>query len=163
VWWIVLYYIWVFLILDQRIKKRGYVTLFTWVTQSRVVASMLSNISSNHFIQKAFYVLGHYGFGVFTMCLAGILWRHFLAHLCFIIFIGAISVWNGAGHYLNVFPNKYQESIDKKIEKRMAKSKSPASQSIEDHSESKSQEPSKKESTRSGKRNRGQRAVSSGF
>lgn len=120
-WWILIYYLWVFIVLDRRVKERGYVTLFTWfMTKSDLIGQLLRNVSSNDLIQKAVYVMGHYGFGVFTMAFATVLWDSFWAHLTFVLVIGVIAAWNGAGHYLHVFSVTYEEDVQMKADRRVS-------------------------------------------
>lgn len=119
-WWMVLYYVWVFIILDRRVKRKKYMTLFTWLAAMKTIGDLIKAVSPNEFVQKVTYVLGHYVFAMATMFLATVLWRNFYVHLGFILLMAAIAVWNGAGYYLQVFSNKYEKEVAEKVQKKLA-------------------------------------------
>jgi hypothetical protein len=125
-WWMVLYFMWVFIILDKRVKRKGYTTLFTWMANTHVMGDIIRAISPSEVIQKAVYLLGHYVFALITMVLATFLWKNFYLHLVFLAGIGTFAAWNGAGYYLNIFTSRYEQEVDEKVKKRLAEMRSPS-------------------------------------
>lgn len=109
-WWVVLYYVWVFVIMGPRIKRRGYKTLFDRVV-SRGPTKFLAKISKNDLIQKAAYMLTHFMFALFTMLLTTVYWRSFWIHVAFVLVIISVSAWNASGFYFTVFLAKYEEEL----------------------------------------------------
>jgi hypothetical protein len=105
-WWVFIYYLVVLIALDKRIKRKKYTTLFTWMLDSPGLGPVLKAISPKEYVQKGTYVLGHYAFTVVTMIFATFLWNNFYLHFFFMLFIGAMASWNGAGYYLTVFSRK---------------------------------------------------------
>eukprot|EP00672_Neobodo_designis_P020255 CAMPEP_0174837200 /NCGR_PEP_ID=MMETSP1114-20130205/6579_1 /TAXON_ID=312471 /ORGANISM="Neobodo designis, Strain CCAP 1951/1" /LENGTH=403 /DNA_ID=CAMNT_0016071249 /DNA_START=54 /DNA_END=1263 /DNA_ORIENTATION=- len=109
-WWVVIYYLWVYVVMNRRIQERGYKTLYDRVS-SRGPTKFLTKVSRNHLVQKAAYMVVHVGFATFTMLLATAYWRSQAAHLVFIAAILATSAWNASGFYFTVFANKYAEDL----------------------------------------------------
>jgi hypothetical protein len=109
-WWVVLYYVWVFVIMGPRIKRRGYKTLFDRVV-SRGPTKFLAKISKNELIQKAAYMMTHFLFALFTMLLTTVYWRSFWIHVAFVLVIISVSAWNASGFYFTVFLAKYEEEL----------------------------------------------------
>eukprot|EP00475_Leptophrys_vorax_P002656 TRINITY_DN11492_c0_g1_i1.p1 TRINITY_DN11492_c0_g1~~TRINITY_DN11492_c0_g1_i1.p1 ORF type:complete len:458 (+),score=86.79 TRINITY_DN11492_c0_g1_i1:76-1449(+) len=120
-WWMVLYYVWVFILLDKRVKRKGYMTLFSWLSGSKTIGELLKASSPHEKIQKAVYVLGHYCFALLTMIVATFLWHNFYLHLAFILAISTAAVWNGAGYYISVFSSRYEEEVTKKVKQTIEK------------------------------------------
>jgi hypothetical protein len=109
-WWVVLYYLWVYLVMNRRIQERGYKTLFDRVS-NRGPTKFLAKISTNDLVQKSAYMIVHIAFATFTMLLATAYWRSQVAHTIFIILILATSAWNASGFYFTVFANKYSDEV----------------------------------------------------
>lgn len=109
-WWVVLYYLWVYVVMDRRIKERGYKTLFDRVS-SRGPTKFLTKISSNDKVQKLAYMIVHVAFATFTMLLATAYWYSQAAHLIFIVMILSTSAWNASGFYFTVFANRYATEL----------------------------------------------------
>ena len=109
-WWVVLYYLWVYVVMNRRIQERGYKTLYDRVS-NRGPTKFLSKVSRNHLVQKGAYMVVHVGFATFTMLLATAYWRSQTAHLVFIAAILATSAWNASGFYFTVFANKYSQDL----------------------------------------------------
>lgn len=109
-WWVVLYYLWVFIIMGNRIKARGYKTLFDRVV-NRGPTKFLAKISKHELVQKAAYMLTHFIFALFTMTLSVAYWHSYLAHVVFHVAILSVSAWNASGFYFTVFVTKYEEEL----------------------------------------------------
>lgn len=109
-WWVVLYYLWVFVFLSNRIKQRGYKTLYDRVA-SKGPTKFLQTISTNEFVQKAAYMLVHVAFGAATMLLATSYWTSQVAHWIFLMGILTTSAWNASGFYFTVFAQKYDQDL----------------------------------------------------
>ncbi|KNH07723.1 Membrane transporter [Perkinsela sp. CCAP 1560/4] len=96
VWWCILYYIWVFIVLSDRIKSRGYQTLFDRVVRKWPA---ILNISKLDWVRKFVYVFIHFVLSNGAMVVATYCWSHFWAHVGLILLISGIASWNAAGHY----------------------------------------------------------------
>jgi len=114
--WVIAYYVWVFVLMNNRIKERGYKTLFDRVS-NRGPTKFLTKISRNEYVQKAAYMLVHVAFATVTMLLATAYWRSHTAHFLFIVAILATSAWNAAGFYFTVFANRYVEELHEQATK----------------------------------------------
>uniref|UniRef100_A0A7S4LMT5 Glycerophosphocholine acyltransferase 1 n=1 Tax=Eutreptiella gymnastica TaxID=73025 RepID=A0A7S4LMT5_9EUGL len=118
-WWIFLYYVWVFLLLGDRVKKRGYQTLFDRVIKGP--GKFLAKVHPHHLVQKLAYACVHLIFGIITMTMAAVMWHSYVAHLVFILAIGGTVSYNAATWYFSVFLKDYQESLETRA-KEMEKS-----------------------------------------
>lgn len=113
-WWVVLYYVWVYVIMGTRIKKRGYKTLFDRVV-SRGPTKFITKVSHRDLVQKAAYMITHFVFALFTMALTAVYWRNFWIHLLFVVAIVSVSAWNASGFYFTVFLAKYEEELRMRV------------------------------------------------
>ena len=111
--WVVLYYIWVYIVMDHRIKARGYKTLFDRII-SRGPTRHIAKISRSEIVQKTIYMLTHCLFATATMVLATFYFRSQVAHFVFIVGILAASAWNASGFYFTVFLQQYQTELYKR-------------------------------------------------
>jgi hypothetical protein len=101
--WAVAYYLKIFVISAQRIKERGYATLFNYTTTRTkgVYAAIAKRVPKP--IQPVVYLLLHALFCATTASLAIACWHSFVVHTLLLGCIGAASVWNGACYYFEVF------------------------------------------------------------
>ena len=114
--WVLLYYLWIFVLMNDRIKKRGYKTLFDRVS-NRGPTKFLTRVSRNEYVCKACYMLVHVAFATVTMLLATAYWRSQAAHFLFVAAILATSAWNAAGFYFTVFANRYTTELEERLGK----------------------------------------------
>eukprot|EP01063_Lacrimia_lanifica_P029667 TRINITY_DN4574_c1_g4_i1.p1 TRINITY_DN4574_c1_g4~~TRINITY_DN4574_c1_g4_i1.p1 ORF type:complete len:380 (+),score=117.25 TRINITY_DN4574_c1_g4_i1:46-1185(+) len=122
VWWAVLYYVWIYIIRAQRIKDRGYETLFDYVTKATPLKA-LSRVTANVAVQRILYLAIHISFGGATMLLAALFqWHSWWAHLAFTAAIFSASCWNASGYYFTVFLRRYEESVQKRVDSRLTPS-----------------------------------------
>ena len=94
--WCVLYFVWVFIVLNGRIKTRGYHTLFDRVVRKWPSILSISNID---YVRKFVYLFIHFVLSNAAMLVATYCWSHFWAHVGLILLITGIASWNAAGHY----------------------------------------------------------------
>lgn len=123
--WIVLYYLWVFVILGERIKRKSYQTLYDRVTTSGPAAKALGAVfqatgAHSDLFKKAMYMSVHLAFGTATMALALLQWYSFVANTFFVLAIALASVWNASGYYFNHFTRKYEEGLSSQVAKVVA-------------------------------------------
>ena len=129
--WIVLYYLWVFVMLGDRIKRRSYQTLYDRVTTSGPASKALGAVFKAAHLEsdlgkKATYMLMHLTFGTATMALALLHWYSFFAHTLFVLAIALASVWNASGYYFNHFTRKYEAGLSSQVAKVAGPSDPPA-------------------------------------
>jgi len=113
-WWALGYYVWVYLLMGNRIKSRGYKTLFDRVV-SRGPTKFIVRVHSNEYVQKAAYMLTHFVFAGLTMVLAAFYWHSRVAHFVFMTSIIIASAWNASGYYFTVFVNRYEEELANRV------------------------------------------------
>ena len=123
--WIVIYYLWVFVALGDRIKRKSYQTLYDRVTTTGPASKALGAVfkvtnSSSDLGKKATYMVMHLAFGTTTMALALLHWYSFIAHTLFVLAIALASVWNASGYYFNHFTRKYEEGLSSQVAKVVA-------------------------------------------
>ena len=136
--WIVLYYLWVFVILGDRIKRRSYQTLYDRVTTSGILSKALGAVfKATHLesdlAKKTTYMLMHLLFGTVTMALALLHWYSFVAHTVFVLAIVLASVWNASGYYFNYFTRKYEAGVSSKVAKVAGPTDPPATKPSRGH------------------------------
>eukprot|EP01013_Petalomonas_cantuscygni_P037615 TRINITY_DN68462_c0_g1_i1.p1 TRINITY_DN68462_c0_g1~~TRINITY_DN68462_c0_g1_i1.p1 ORF type:complete len:497 (-),score=49.98 TRINITY_DN68462_c0_g1_i1:569-2059(-) len=99
--WVCIYYVWVYVVLGNRIKERGYKTLFDRVVQKGFIGRLVVGVSHHDLVQKAAYLATHIVFSLFSMCCAALFWHNRFGHLLFIVSIYCTAAWNGAGFYMS--------------------------------------------------------------
>jgi hypothetical protein len=120
VWWIVGYYLWVFGVCEQRVRERGYQTLYDRVSQKGPLAKIIGARGvlggASLVTKRLVYMCFHLLFGCFTMALACLLWFSFASHLLFVLAICASSAWNAANFYFEHFASEYEAHVRAKLE-----------------------------------------------
>lgn len=104
--WAVLYYIKIFVVSSQRIRDRGYHTLFSYITSRRSLYSKVV-LHSPKRLQPLVYMAVHLLLTA-TAQTAGWLWWHsHLAHTALLSLVFAVSSYGGATFYFDYFARKY--------------------------------------------------------
>ena len=101
--WVVLYYVWVFVFLADKVKRRGLQTLFDRVLSMAPALSKLPDPTGHQFVRKAVYLTLHCLFGSVVMLFAGFMYHSQAAHWAFALAVCCASAWNGAGFYSKVW------------------------------------------------------------
>eukprot|EP00887_Chlorella_sp_A99_P004760 scaffold4.g4760.t1 len=114
--WAVLYYIKIFVVSSQRIRDRGYHTLFSYITSRRSLYSKARCLAataemvvlhSPKRLQPLVYMAVHLLLTA-TAQTAGWLWWHsHLAHTALLSLVFAVSSYGGATFYFDYFARKY--------------------------------------------------------
>eukprot|EP00931_Biecheleriopsis_adriatica_P066641 TRINITY_DN40949_c0_g1_i1.p1 TRINITY_DN40949_c0_g1~~TRINITY_DN40949_c0_g1_i1.p1 ORF type:complete len:356 (-),score=66.18 TRINITY_DN40949_c0_g1_i1:2-1069(-) len=115
--WMVVYYVWVLVVMDSRVRSREYLTLYSYVTSKGMLAPLMPYVSRHSIMQKTFYCLSHYLFGLITAILAALLWRNYWAHTFFIFSMCFCACWNGGGYYFRYFARRYMEKLEAETSK----------------------------------------------
>eukprot|EP00281_Chroomonas_sp_CCMP1168_P022466 CAMPEP_0206228970 /NCGR_PEP_ID=MMETSP0047_2-20121206/9446_1 /ASSEMBLY_ACC=CAM_ASM_000192 /TAXON_ID=195065 /ORGANISM="Chroomonas mesostigmatica_cf, Strain CCMP1168" /LENGTH=231 /DNA_ID=CAMNT_0053652235 /DNA_START=172 /DNA_END=867 /DNA_ORIENTATION=+ len=126
--WVLMYYFWVFVVLADRIKSRGYSTLFDRVTAMAGVGSKLQKVNDrteNQYFRKAVYLVFHLMFGTMTMVFAAFMYHNEAAHFVFALSVLCASAWNGASFYGKVWATKYRTQVQEEAEKAVKTHKKP--------------------------------------
>jgi hypothetical protein len=111
--WAVSYWLKIFVVSAERIRQRGYITLFTYVTTTTkgVYAAIARRVPPNY--RPQVYLFLHMCFCCTTMLLSWLCWRSFTLHTCLLAAMGAISLWHGATFYFDVFAKRYLAELTK--------------------------------------------------
>jgi len=120
--WIVGYYLLVYIVLGDFLKRNAYQTLFDRVTTSGPSAKIFRLLFRRSGVagplaQRAVYMSVHLVFGMVTMGLATIYWYSYFAHSAFLVTIFAASVYNAAGYYFTVFAQRYEREVAETVSK----------------------------------------------
>ena len=148
--WVVLYYLWVFVLMGEHVKRKGYSTLFDRITGMALGKKLASIRDQTHLelVRKAVYLLCHLGFGTLTMSFAALFYHNEAAHFTFCLSIlrfvltgmsvfailracailqlkmtvclCSASAWNGASFYSKVWAQKYMGQVEQAAQKRIA-------------------------------------------
>ena len=118
--WVVGYYVGVFVLMGDYLKRRSYQTLFDRVVSKGPAAKALrvgfaATGASHELAQRAVYMMVHLLFGALSTGLAVLHWHSFAAHTAFVLAICAASAWNGATYYFTFFSAHYEEGVQKAV------------------------------------------------
>jgi len=106
--WQVLY--WVYVIVMSGHKDR--MTSFRWILEGE--KSLARSVSCAPFGEKhgrfGFFFM-QYLFTILTLIPMKLMWDNQIYHLCYVVFITLVAIWNGANYYFDVFSKKYIESL----------------------------------------------------
>ncbi|DBA97222.1 TPA: hypothetical protein ACH3X1_014972 [Trebouxia sp. C0004] len=117
--WVVLYYIKVFVLSQDNVKNKGYVTLFQYMTKNKKSLFARVVMSAPEVLQPVVYMGIHVVLCWLATMTAMIWWHSKTAHTLFLIFCASVSAWNGATYYFDIFARKYIQSLG--IEPKPAK------------------------------------------
>lgn len=106
--WMVVYYFVIYVVLDERVRSRGYSTLFDRVSKSGPLAPLLRKVDNLH-VKRVVYLLTHSLFSLTVMSLATLYYRYKWLHFIFILSILTASAWNGATFFFTVFVEQRAE------------------------------------------------------
>eukprot|EP00293_Proteomonas_sulcata_P007630 CAMPEP_0184291346 /NCGR_PEP_ID=MMETSP1049-20130417/3395_1 /TAXON_ID=77928 /ORGANISM="Proteomonas sulcata, Strain CCMP704" /LENGTH=248 /DNA_ID=CAMNT_0026598779 /DNA_START=563 /DNA_END=1310 /DNA_ORIENTATION=- len=111
--WVVFYYLWVFVAMADRVKSRGYQTLFDRVTGMAVGKPLtaVKDSTEHQLLRKAIYLAAHLCFGITSMYFACLMYHSQWAHWSFALCICSASAWNGASFYGKVWAAKYASQV----------------------------------------------------
>jgi hypothetical protein len=121
--WIFCYYIAVFVVMNDYIRKKGFQTLYDRVTEKGPLRRVLQMVDGGH-LKKVVYLFCHLMYGVVTMFIATIYWQSYLGHLLFIITIMTSTAWNGGNFYFNAFSRQQDAKLAKIATESQTKHKS---------------------------------------
>eukprot|EP00879_Flechtneria_rotunda_P015404 GHRR01016106.1.p1 GENE.GHRR01016106.1~~GHRR01016106.1.p1 ORF type:complete len:374 (+),score=84.39 GHRR01016106.1:50-1171(+) len=104
--WATAYYLKIFVVSAERIRQRGYITLFTYVTTTTkgVYAAIAKRVPLKY--RPQVYLFLHMCFCGTTFTIAWLCWHHFHLHTMLLAAMGAASIWHGATFYFDVFAKK---------------------------------------------------------
>uniref|UniRef100_A0A7S3QMQ2 Glycerophosphocholine acyltransferase 1 n=1 Tax=Dunaliella tertiolecta TaxID=3047 RepID=A0A7S3QMQ2_DUNTE len=105
--WSVFYFGTIFVFAAERIKRRGYTTLFSYVTtQKRGPFNSISRRIPPKLHALAYLIL-HCLFCATTMLLSTLTWRSYLAHTTLLVSMASASIYHGGSFYFEVFARRY--------------------------------------------------------
>lgn len=113
--WALAYYLKIFVVSAERIRERGYATLFTYVSNTEkkgVYAAIARRVHPD--LRPPVYLLLHLCFCCFTMSVSILAWRSFVAHTLLIAAICCTSMWHGATYYFEFFSRKYLDDVQQR-------------------------------------------------
>lgn len=108
IWGILLYSIWaciyifiMFMVLRDRIKLRGNMTMFDWAINQTKLSKLKKFISSEK-IQQAFYSVAHGTVITMALIISPVFWYYKHLHFAYVMFILTMSFWNGSRYYVKL-------------------------------------------------------------
>jgi hypothetical protein len=111
--WVVVYYCWVYVVMDRRIRDRGYETLFNFVVKMKPL-EFLGKFTSNVLLQKAAYMAIHAVFAFLSMLVASACFFYWQVHLLCLLGMIFLAAYNASGYYFSVFAKRYVEELSKR-------------------------------------------------
>ncbi|CAO3670946.1 unnamed protein product [Umbelopsis vinacea] len=121
--WQTLYFVFIMVQRREKVEKGLRLTSYSWLLDDRN--------GKKSFIQRASFALGaryklqmfmllQLTYNICTVLPTVLLYRHFKLHTAFLIIMFAVSVWNGASYYIEVFSRRYILEVERKSAKRPA-------------------------------------------
>ncbi|GAB5593121.1 hypothetical protein Unana1_08021 [Umbelopsis nana] len=121
--WQALYFVFIMVQRREKVEKGLRLTSYSWLLDDRN--------GKKNLIQRASFALGaryklqmfmllQLTYNIFTVIPTVLLYRHFKLHTAFLIIMFAVSVWNGASYYIEVFSRRYILEVEKKSAKKAA-------------------------------------------
>lgn len=120
--WCVIYWLKVFVFSKTRIRERGYMTLYEYVTADRRNFFGAFVLRFPRKVQPQAYMFLHVTLVVLTTLSAALWWRYKLASEIFLMCVFAASANSAASFYFEVFSRRYAQEtgLDKIVRKRRA-------------------------------------------
>ncbi|KAK9805607.1 hypothetical protein WJX72_007502 [[Myrmecia] bisecta] len=109
--WAVLYYAKIFIVSSNKIKARGYETLYNYSTSNprSAITRVVHSVSQP--LQPVVYMVLHITYTALTFALCKVWWNSYWAHTTFLLIILMWSAWNGASYYFEVFAHRYVAAL----------------------------------------------------
>ncbi|KAF5839724.1 hypothetical protein DUNSADRAFT_18724 [Dunaliella salina] len=105
--WSVFYFGTIFVFAAERIKRRGYTTLFSYVTtQKRGPFNSITRRIPPKLHALAYLIL-HFVFCATTMLLSTLTWRSYVANTVLVVSMASASIYHGGSFYFEVFARRY--------------------------------------------------------
>eukprot|EP00672_Neobodo_designis_P023609 CAMPEP_0174830886 /NCGR_PEP_ID=MMETSP1114-20130205/2780_1 /TAXON_ID=312471 /ORGANISM="Neobodo designis, Strain CCAP 1951/1" /LENGTH=442 /DNA_ID=CAMNT_0016064695 /DNA_START=110 /DNA_END=1438 /DNA_ORIENTATION=- len=111
--WAVFYFVWVYILMERRIKERGYEILFAWIIEQKPMA-FVRRMTSNVMMQKVIYSAVHAVFALGTMFVGLAAWYSHAVHLTLVMFWVGYASWNASGYYFSVFAKRYVDELQRR-------------------------------------------------
>lgn len=129
--WLIPYYLFMFKIGSNRIKDRGYDTLFLYMTQKGgILAEPLGNYEER--TRSKIYCLVHFVGCLVSSNIAFFWWHSYIAHTVFLFFTYLLSAYNGAIYYYTAFVHQNTKVKNGKISENTPIIASPAQETVSD-------------------------------
>lgn len=104
--WAILYYLKIFVVSSKKIQRRGYETLFQYVTTRRGIFSAII-LRFTRSMQPIVYIIVHMILTALAMAFNTVWWKSKTAGSCFVLAAFGLAAWNGACFYFHVFAHRY--------------------------------------------------------
>ena len=109
--WAVIHFMIIFVFTKNRIKRRGYETLYTTLLQMNPAGIVKKWMCRGEEMAPLFYMLSHMIFFLVTMLIS------FLFHLSMRVNFAVVAIlimwsfWNGANYYFDYFAKRYASTF----------------------------------------------------
>mmetsp|Transcript_11366 Transcript_11366/g.32272 ORF Transcript_11366/g.32272 Transcript_11366/m.32272 type:complete len:397 (-) Transcript_11366:394-1584(-) len=107
--WSVGYYLKIFVISEQKIRERGYDTVYSYMVRKGGMGSFMSQFSPG--MRPVIYLAGHCAGCIVAFMLSVVFWWSFYAHCLLLALVSLIACWNGACFYFDYFAFRYVPSL----------------------------------------------------
>ena len=125
--WVVLYYCLCFVLLKQRIERKGGVTMFDLMVpkdteKARKNTFLRIITSAPEAWQPIVYLCCHGVAATVSFLPTYFFWKSFILHTATLLFCLSLSIWNGGTFYFKVFAKKYSKDLqERSIHRRRKK------------------------------------------
>lgn len=124
--WVICYYMITFVILKNRIKRKGGITMYELMVptdRKKAMRSPLARVvlKAPEALRPALYMLCHGIAASISLLPTYFFWQSFLLHTSALLFCLGMSIWNGGNYYFKVFARKYMADLEKRSQKALKK------------------------------------------
>ena len=113
--WNICYYFLIFKVLDKRIERRKYMTLYKYFKQTSAMYKMIDGGSDK--VNQLRYCLSHATFSMFGLCYGTVMLYYRYVTFGVMFFFMIWPIWFASTYYHEYFSNRYTGNMEKQITK----------------------------------------------
>ncbi|KAI8577948.1 hypothetical protein K450DRAFT_249178 [Umbelopsis ramanniana AG] len=134
--WQTLYFIFIMVQRREKVEKGLRLTSYSWLLDDRhgrkgIIQKAAFALGAQYKLQM--FMLLQLTYNMFTVLPTVFLYQHFKLHSAFLIIMFAVSVWNGASYYIEVFSRRYILEVERKSAKKAASESELLTKKEEEH------------------------------
>ena len=119
--WAIVHFMIIFVFTKNRIKRRGYETLYTTLLEMNPAGIVKKWMCRGEEFAPVFYMLSHMIFFLVTLLVSFLFYLNMWINFFIVLFLNLWSYWNGAKYYFDYFAKRYESSVKRleELEKRI--------------------------------------------